>query len=155
MQRIRTLVALVPMLLLVGCLTTMQDVVDEHAEGGGTSATYSVGMEDAWSISKIVFRWEDCHTVEEHRDAGYMLASNARDESYYTSSGPQGGVTGALMGAWLTAVNESTTEVTVVTKPAAPLYGFLTALAESTYHKRFREAVVIVQSGEPLPADSP
>jgi len=154
MRRIRVAEVLVMTMFLLGCRSTKQDVVQEHAEGGGTSATYAVSLEQAWEISKTVFRWEGCRTIEEHPDAGYMLTTNGYNPDFVARLVFRHSVKGAVMGAWLTAVGESTTEVTVVTKRLNPL-SLTTGLTESTYHERFREAVVIVESAGSLPEDSP
>ncbi len=144
MPKIRMLAMIVMAALVAGGCSTMQDAVREHDEGGGTSATYAVSMDQAWKISKAVFRWEGCDAIEEHRDDGYML----------TSSGQNMVSWGAVMGAWLTPVGNGATEVTVVTKRRLSM-NVATTLTEGTFHKRFREAIEIVKSGEPLPAASP
>ena len=144
MERIRAwMLAFASAILLSGC-STLQDVVEVHEAGGGTTETYAVGMDQAWTISKTVFRWEGTDAIEEYRDEGYML----------TSSGMNLVSMGAVMGAWLKPVDAGNTEVTVVTKRRVAT-NLATTLRESTYHSRFAQAVEIVKSGEPLPRTAP
>ncbi|HVS26274.1 MAG TPA: hypothetical protein VHE58_03105 [Burkholderiales bacterium] len=124
-----------------GC-ATMSDVVTAKADG--TSETYPVNADQAWEISKTVFRWEGADAIEEHRDQGYMV----------TSSGITGYSYGAVMGAWVDKIDANHTKVTVVTKRRVKLDAF-TTMMESTYHKRFAQAVAIVKRGEPLPLKAP
>lgn len=138
-----TLISAIFLLVFVaaGC-STMGDVVTAKDEG--TSETYPVNTDQAWEISKTVFRWEGSDAIEEHRDQGYMV----------TSSGFNIYSMGTVMGAWVDKVDASHTKVTVVTKRRAKLDVF-TTMMESTYHKRFAQAVVIVKRGETLPLKAP
>lgn len=126
---------------LGGC-ATMGDVV--RAKDEGTSKVYSVNADQAWEITKTVFRWEGSDAIEEHRSDGYML----------TSSGMNMVSAGTVMGAWIEAVNKNKTNVTVVTKRRLAA-NIATTLTETTFHKRFAEAVEIIKSGKPLPAAPP
>jgi hypothetical protein len=130
--------------LLNGC-ATMDDVVRVKEEGSeGTTRVYPVTADQAWEISKAVFRWEGSDAIEEHRDQGYML----------TSSGVNLVSWGAVMGAWIKPIDKDNTEVTVVTKRRLTI-NIATTLMESTYHRRFAQAVEIVKKGEKLPPRSP
>jgi hypothetical protein len=130
--------------LLNGC-ATMDDVVQVKEAGTeGTTKIYPVSADQAWEISKSVFRWEGADAIEEHRDEGYML----------TSSGPNLVSWGAVMGAWIEPVDKENTKVTVVTKRRVTI-NIATTLTESTYHKRFAQAVEIVNKGQPLPHTKP
>jgi len=123
----------------------MNDVVRVKENGKeGTSQTYAVSADQAWDISKTVFRWEGADAIEEHRDSGYML----------TSSGPNLVSWGAVMGAWIEPVGTDNTKVTVVTKRRISV-NVATTLRESTYHESFAKAVEIVKRGDPLPAIKP
>ena len=124
-----------------GC-STMSDVVTAKDEG--TSETYPVNTDQAWEISKTVFRWEGSDAIEEHRDQGYMLTSSGLNLVSY----------GAVMGAWVDKIDASHTKVTVVTKRRVKI-GVFTTMMESTFHKRFAQAVVIIKRGEPLPLKAP
>jgi hypothetical protein len=130
--------------LLNGC-ATMNDVVRVKEAGTeGTTEVYPVTVDQAWEISKTVFRWEGSDAIEEHRDQGYML----------TSSGMNLVSWGAVMGAWIKPVDKDNTKVTVVTKRRITINVF-TTLTEGTYHRRFAQAVEIVKKGQPLPRNKP
>lgn len=138
------LVILLMAVLLSGC-STLSDVQRVKEEGSeGTTKTYPVTVDQAWDICKAVFRWEGCDAIEEHRADGYML----------TSSGMNMVSVGAVMGAWVKPIDANNTEVTVVTKRRIKLNLF-TTLTEGTFHKRFAQAVPIVQRGEKLPLTPP
>ena len=130
--------------LFTGC-ATMNDVVQVKEAGTeGTTKVYPVNADRAWEISKTVFRWEGSDAIEEHRDQGYML----------TSSGMNLVSWGAVMGAWIEPVDKKNTKVTVVTKRRVTM-NIATTLTESTYHRRFAQAVEIVRKGQPLPRNLP
>jgi PBP1b-binding outer membrane lipoprotein LpoB len=127
-----------------GC-ATMNDVVRVKEAGTeGTTKVYPVNTDQAWEISKAVFRWEGSDAIEEHRNEGYML----------TSSGMNFVSCGAVMGAWIEPVDTDNTKVTVVTKRRITI-NIATTLTEATYHKRFAQAVEIVKKGQPLPKKTP
>ena len=130
--------------LLSGC-ATMNDVVRVKEDGSeGTTKVYPVTVDQAWEISKTVFRWEGSDAIEEHRDQSYML----------TSSGINLVSWGTVMGAWIEPVDKANTKVTVVTKRRVTV-NIATTLTEGTYHKRFAQAVEIVKKGQPLPRMAP
>ncbi len=131
-------------LLFAGC-ATMNDVVRVKEAGTeGTTKVYPVNVDQAWEISKAVFRWEGSDAIEEHKDQGYML----------TSSGMNLVSWGTVMGAWIEPVDADYTKVTVVTKRRVTL-NIATTLTEGTYHKRFAQAVEIIKDGQPLPLNPP
>ena len=130
--------------VLSGC-STLSDVQRVKEEGTeGTTKVYPVTADQAWDISKAVFRWEGCDAIEEHRADGYML----------TSSGMNLVSWGAVMGVWVKPLGSGETEVTVVTKRRISINAF-TTLTEGTFHRRFAQAVPIVQKGEKLPLKPP
>ena len=130
--------------LLTGC-ATMDDVVKARETGTeGTTKVYPVTVDQAWEISKTVFRWEGSDAIEEHKDQGYML----------TSSGMNLVSAGAVMGAWIEPVDKQNTKVTAVTKRRIAT-NIATTLTETTYHNRFAQAVEIVKKGQPLPRIAP
>ena len=124
-----------------GC-ATMSDVM--KAKDEGTSKVYPVNVDEAWRIAKTVFRWEGADAIEEHRDEGYML----------TSSGMNMVSWGAVMGAWIDPVDTDNTKVTVVTKRRLSM-NLATTLTETTFQRRFGQAVDIIKSGKPLPSAPP
>jgi hypothetical protein len=93
-----------------------------------------------WTIAKTVFRWEGSDAIEDHRDQGYML----------TSSGMNFVSAGAVMGAWVEPAGRGQTKVTVVTKRRIAT-NLATTLTETTFQKRFAQAVALVKAGQPLP----
>jgi len=132
------------LLFLAGC-ATMNDVVRVKEAGTeGTTKVYPVNVDQAWEISKTVFRWEGSDAIEEHKDQGYML----------TSSGMNLVSWGAVMGAWIEPVDADDTKVTVVTKRRVTV-NVATTLTEGTYHKRFAQAVEIIKAGQALPLNPP
>ena len=128
---------------LAGC-ATLSDVVQEKEQGGGTVQVYPVDTDQAWKIAMTVFRWEGSDAIEEHRDQGYML----------TSSGMNFVSAGAVMGAWVEPAGRDQTKVTVVTKRRMAT-NIATTLTETTFHKRFGQAVALVKAGQPLPVRPP
>jgi len=123
----------------------MDDVVRVKQSGSeGTTRVYPVSFEEAWDISKAVFRWEGSDAIEEHKDQGYML----------TSSGVNLFSWGTVMGAWIEPIDKDKTKVTVVTKRSVAV-NIATTLTEGTYQKRFAQAVEIVKRGQPLPRIAP
>lgn len=139
--KLKTLMMLLMIILIGGCATMGDVAVSKDA---GTSAVYPVTEDQAWDISKAVFRWEGADAIEEHRKDGYML----------TSSGMNMVSWGAVMGAWLDPVDKDRTKVTVVTKRRLSM-NIATTLTETTFHKRFAQAVEIVKAGKPLPIKAP
>src|SRR5919108_1461800 len=131
----------VSVLPVQGC-RTMSDVVKD--KDSGTVQVYQVDSDQAWKIAMQVFRWEGSDAIEEHRDQNMML----------TSSGMNFWSPGSFMGAWIEAVDASTTKVTVVTKRRLATQ-IATTLTETTFHKRFQQAVDIVKAGKPLPIEPP
>ena len=139
-----TMVALLAALVLVAGCATMTDVLRAKAAGEGTTKVYPVSTDQAWKIAITVFRWEGADAIEQHRDEGYML----------TSSGMNLVTAGAVMGAWVEPIDQDHTKVTVVTKRRLAT-NLVTTLTETTYHRRFAEAVEIVKAGKPLPSLPP
>ena len=124
-----------------GC-RTMSDVIKD--KDNGTVQVYPVDSDQAWKIAVQVFRWEGTDAIEEHRDQNMML----------TSSGTNLFSMGAFMGAWIEAMDAANTKVTVVTKRKVAT-NIATTLTETTFHRRFQQAVEIVKAGKPLPIQPP
>jgi hypothetical protein len=143
--RVLACIVFLTMVALLGGCATMNDVVRVKEDGSeGTTKVYPVNADQAWEISKAVFRWEGSDAIEEHRGQGYML----------TSSGMNLVSWGAVMGAWIEPVDKENTKVTVVTKRRVTM-NIATTLTEGTYHRRFAQAVEIVKKGQPLPRIAP
>jgi len=127
--------------LLSGC-ATMSDVVQSKDQG--TSQVYPVTFDQAWTISMTVLRWEGADAIEEHKDQRYMLTSSGMNLVTY----------GSVMGVWVDPKPDGQMEVTVVTKRRIQT-NVATTLTETTFHKRFAQAVEMVKAGKPLPAKPP
>ena len=143
-QRIVTGGALVCAVLWLASCQTLSDVMREKAQGGGTTQVYPVETDQAWTIAMTVFRWEGSDAIEEHRDQGYMLTSSGRNVLS----------AGAVMGAWVEPAGRGQTQVTVVTKRRVAT-NLATTLTETTFQKRFAQAVTLVKAGQPLPLTPP
>jgi hypothetical protein len=119
-------------LLILVCATgcaTMSDVVLSKEQGKGTSRIYRVNVDQAWEITKVVFRLEQTDAVEEHRSEGYMLTSIRETLVRW----------GAVMGIWIEPVNGDSTRVTVVIKRKNPIDVF-PPLTEADFHEDFELA---------------
>ena len=139
-----TVEALVIVLCVLAGCATLGDVIREKDQGGGTVQVYPIDTDQAWKIAMTVFRWEGSDAIEEHRDQGYML----------TSSGVNLVTAGTVMGAWIEPAGQGQTKVTVVTKRRIAT-NLATTLTETTFQKRFGQAVALVKAGQPLPATPP
>ncbi len=135
------LINLIIFLVFIGC-ASMSDVLKSKDEG--TVNVYNVTEEQAWKIAITVLRWEDAETIEEHRDEHYLLTTTGAD---LVSAG-------TLIGVWIEPVNNKDTKVTVVTKRKMQT-NLATGLTETTFHRRYAQAVEIVKSGNSLPIDPP
>jgi hypothetical protein len=123
-------------LSLASCVT-VADVPNYKNEG--VARTYPVTYDEAWVIARTIFRWEGVDAIEERRQEGYMLTSTGAGLFHY----------GAVMGAWIEKVDEASTRVIVVTKRRVQTNIF-TPLTETTFHRRFAEAVETIKAGRPL-----
>lgn len=142
LKRILVLVCIAAMAVILGGCATMGDVM--RAKDDGTAQVYSVTGEQAWEIAKTVFRWEGADAIEEHKADGYILTSTGMNLVSY----------GAVMGAWIDPVDKNSTKVTVVTKRRIAT-NLATTLTEGTFHKRFGQAVAIINKGQRLPVAPP
>ena len=134
--------SLVVLACTIGCVTSMNDVV--KAKNDGTTKVYPVTSDQAWEISKAVFRWEGARATEEHKAEGYMVTSTSMNWVYAAG----------VMAVWVEPVDRENTRVTVVIKRKRAT-DFSVTLPESTFHDRFARAVDIIKAGKPLPVESP
>lgn len=128
--------------LILGSCSSMSDVLESKDEG--MVKVYDVDPDEAWEISRTVFRWADSDAIEEHRQDDYMLASAP---GKWLSEG-------AVMGAWVEPAEGGKSKVTIVSlrRVATNLY---TPLSEEEYHEYFAEALAMVEAGESLPVKRP
>ena len=142
MKRVGRWIAFVALCNAVSGCATLADVVRSKDEG--TVQVYPVNGDQAWMIAMTVFRWEGADAIEEHRSEGYMLTSSGMNLVSY----------GTVMGAWIEPITDGQTKVAVVTKRRIQTNIF-TTLTETTFHRRFTQAVQIVKAGKPLPLVAP
>lgn len=121
---------------------SMSDVLQSKNEG--SVQTFSVNLDRAWEISITVLRWEGCETIEEHKSEGYMLTTVGQN---WVSSG-------TLVGVWIEKEDQINTKITIVTKRKMQTE-LATGLTETTFLRRFAQAVDIVNSGNKLSLEPP
>jgi hypothetical protein len=138
MQKLLCAVILV---LGAGCATSV-DVAREKNEG--TARRYPVTADQAWDISKTVFLWAGAQQVEEHRAEGYIVAMDAPGRRDY----------GTVMVAWVERDPDGVMRVIVRTQSRMALNPAV-VLTEEGFHRRFLQAMRLVQEGKPLPAQPP
>ena len=142
MRPVTVVIALCTAISLFSGCATMSDVL--KAKNEGTAENYPVTFDQAWEISMTVLRWENCETIEEHRSSGYML----------TTVGQNFVSMGCLVGVWVESPASANTKVTVVTKRKVQT-NLATGLTESTFHRRFAQAVRLLKQGGQLPIEPP
>jgi hypothetical protein len=126
MGKLRAIVcALVVVAGLQAC-ATMNDVIVERKQGGGTSKLYPMPADAAWSIAMSTLRDQRTDAIEEHRSEGYML----------TSIGGGWTGTGTLIGVWIQPQSPVQTVVSIVTKRKQSTQ-LITDLTEGGFHERF------------------
>lgn len=130
-----------PLALAAGCVT-FTDVVREKDEG--TARRYPVTTDQAWEIAKTVFRWGGAARIVEQRAEGYILASDTDDRQ----------AEGTVMAAWVERDPDGVTRVTVRTRTRM-LLNPAALLTEEGFHRRFVQAMRLVQEGKPLPVQPP
>ena len=133
--------ALLMPLLFTSC-ASIADAI--KAKDDGTVVTYPVDFENGWKIALKVLRWEDAETIEEHKDEYYMVTTIGAD---LISAG-------SAVAIWVEPEGSNSVKVTCVTKRKIQT-NIATGLTETTFHKRFKQAVDIVKQGKPLPAEAP
>jgi hypothetical protein len=118
----------------------MSEVVAAKAQGSeGVTVEYPITENQAWDIAKTVLREAGAQAIEEHRAEDYML----------TSSPNTLGVSGALVGVWISKGGGSTTAVTVISKRQIKSALFV-APTETKLHSQFAQAVAqLRKSGQP------
>lgn len=128
---------LVCAVLSSGCTSLMSEVVAAKAQGNeGVTVEYPITESQAWDIAKTVLREAGAQAIEEHRAEAYML----------TSSPNTLGVSGALVGVWISKGGASTTAVTVISKRQIKS-ALLVAPTETKLHSQFAQAVAQLRKG--------
>jgi hypothetical protein len=118
------------LLALLGC-AHIGDLQTAHARGLGTSASYSVSIDEAWTISVQILRNAGAESIDERRNKGYMLTST--------------GGAGTYIGVWVEP-DGSQTRVTVITKRRSGVE-ILKALTEKDFHREFADMASMLPAG--------
>ncbi|MEO5797295.1 MAG: hypothetical protein ABIP34_20915 [Rhodoferax sp.] len=114
-----------------GCTSIMSEVIAAKQNGSeGLAVEYPVTENQAWDIAKTVLREAGAQAIEEHRAENYML----------TTSPNTLGVSGALVGVWISKGGVSTSTVTVITKRQIKSALFV-APTEAKLQSQFAQAV--------------
>lgn len=139
----KTALTLLTALILTCSCSTLNTVIKEKEEGGGTTKMYDINYDDAWNLAKKSFRWGGADAIEEYKEDGYML----------TSKGMNLVSSGSVMGAWIEPSNGKMS-VTVVSKRRIQTQ-IATGMTETKFHKYFAKGTEILARGEKLPMSAP
>jgi hypothetical protein len=140
----KALPAVIALMILTSGCTSLPDlkgeVIRARNSGEGAMKVYPVSVDQAWDITKAVFRWEKTDEVEEYRAENYLI----------TSSGMKMAAFGTVMGVWLEPADRGNTKLTVITRQRGDCC-VLTNLTAPHFFKSFEEGVAIVRRGGKLP----
>ena len=138
------LAILATVFLVSGCVSLhdLSTEITKAKETGkeGVVKVYPVDINQAWEISRAVFRWEKTDEIEEHRNENYMI----------TSTGLKMVAFGSAMGVWIEPADFNQARITVITRRRV-LSDTFTRLTESKFYERFDQGVIILKSGKKLP----
>jgi len=144
----RLVFAVLTVMMMNSCASMQElsnDVMQQKKSGKEcVTRVYPIPADQAWDISRAVFRWEKVDGVEEHRNENYMI----------TSTGMKMTAFGSVMGVWIEPADPAGTRVTVVTKRRVE-NDIFTKLNDSTFFERFEQGLKIVQEGKKLPVVPP
>ncbi len=134
--------------LVSGCASTQElasELIKARNSGKeGVAKVYPVSEDQAWDITKTIFRWEKTDEIEEHRNENYVIASTGIKTAAF----------GSVMGVWIEPVNSDHTTITVLTRQRVE-GGTLTRLTVPEFFNRFDQGVKIIKSGKKLPVIPP
>jgi hypothetical protein len=111
---------------LIGCATTMSDLVMLKEKGEGTSRVYPVNVPQAWEITKKVLDWEGIGAYQDHRAEGYVLITIGTTWFYRRN----------LMGIWVEPLGNVQSKVTVIIKSKRSVDTFV-GPTERDFHENF------------------
>lgn len=140
MKRVQLIFLAAAAVFLSSC-ASISDAI--KAKDEGTVVNYPVNFEQGWKVALKVLRWEDAETIEEHKDENYMVTTIGGD---FVSAG-------SVVAVWVEPEGKGV-KVTCVTKRKMAT-NVATGLTETTFHKRFKQAVALVKAGKQLPAEPP
>jgi hypothetical protein len=122
--------------VLVLACANKQDVLVTKLRGQATGHDYPVTIDQAWNISKTIFRLEPTDAIEEYRKDGYML----------TSQDVGGLSSGTYLGAFIERADRAgETRVTFIARRKSPTQAY-PALTEAAFHRKFAELVSLINA---------
>ncbi len=145
----KALVVILSMFLLMSGCASMQELTGEvinarNTGREGVEKVYPVSEEQAWNITRAVFRWEKTDQIQENHDENYVIAGIGMKMVCF----------GSVMGVWIKPVDDEHTMLAVVTRRRAASDIF-TSLTASRFYERFDQGVRIIKSGRELPVIPP
>ncbi len=126
---------LLVMTMLVGCVTTIRDVLSGKEKG--ITMQYALPVDKAYKVAYTVLRWSSDGLIEDHREEGYLLTANGKYQSQ-------------LIAVWFDSVRVDTTAITFVAAN-----GVISQKREQKLHSYYQEAVQKIRAGEKLPIQRP
>lgn len=142
------LAMLAALMVANGCASTQElshvAIQEGKSAKQGVTRVYPVSANQAWEITRAVFRWEKTDEVLENRKENYVI----------TSSGMKMAVFGSVIVVWIEPVDGDSTRVTAVSKNRDDRF-VLTGLTPDHFQDRFNQGVDILQRGGKLPCIPP
>jgi len=122
--------------MLAFACANKQDVLVTKLRGQATGHDYPVTIDQAWNISKTIFRLEPTDAIEEYRKDGYML----------TSQDVGGLSSGTYLGVFIEPSDRAgETKVTFIARRKSPTQSY-PALHEAAFHRKFAELVALINT---------
>ena len=137
-RSVRGALVLLALAALAAC-ATRRDVVASKLKGQGTQRVYAVTVDQAWTISKAILRFEPLGPIEEHRSEGYML----------TSDDPSSLAPATYIGVFVEPDGSASAKVTVVNKRRTPTQAYA-SLSEGAFHRKFSELLGVIEAVGPI-----
>jgi hypothetical protein len=126
---------------LAWACATKQDVVITKLRGRTNGHLYPVTFEQAWAISKAIFKLEPTEALEEHKADGYIL----------TSQDASGLSPGTYMGVFIEPGDRpGESKVTFVARRRTPTQAYA-ALNDVLFHKKFASLIELMGTVGSLP----
>ncbi|HET6420189.1 MAG TPA: hypothetical protein VFG19_08540 [Geobacteraceae bacterium] len=145
----RYLIIVLSVIFLMSGCASMQELTDEvikarNSGKEGVTKVYPVDEEQAWDITRAVFRWEKTDPIQENHVENYVIAGMGMKMVAF----------GSVMGVWIEPVDPGHTKLTVISmrRVASDIFTHLTV---PRFYERFDEGVKIIKSGKELPVIPP
>jgi hypothetical protein len=127
---------------LAWACATKQDIVITKLRGRTNGRVYPVTFDQAWAISKAIFKLEPTEALEEHKADGYIL----------TSQDASGLSPGTYMGVFIEPGDRpGESKVTFIARRRTPTQAY-SALSEPLFHKKFAALIELMGTVGSLPA---